>query len=979
MIDRTLVTLLDASGDVVAVLPAQVRWSLKLTRPDELVQVRIPWEYLLSDGTLLSKVSALDTGWYALWDGGKYVVGDVDTDNESGLTFDALSAETDDLGNLYTNYSGGPATYINMLPTDIADAILSGQVGRPVKNAGFGILDTSDLPTNWSHPAGWTSKMVSNRRVWQADAGSEESYSDDLPCTPGVAYRVKVNASAASTTGTRGVKFRWILSDGSTVDSAVTNLAVEDGAFHEVDTGGVVALGTRLRIVLKTAGTAHVSQFDDVRLYEIGPDSGYTYTGYLDARDAAVPYTDGAYTKYGVWTEGASYLESTAVGDYVARIVNGPFVTVEFAAGGAGASAKVKINGIQYQASGSSLVRGTAPIDVSTAKSLTASGLDPANDHIVEVEVDAVKVRFEGLTVSTDNLISMKWDDKTLYEALWSIAKAVGGELVFDAAAGTVTHLSARGQDLKANNIVEFRRGLNVIRMARRESRGKLVNRLTYIGYGEGQYMLRVTVDATGTNDSGDTSQDVYGIRRGVYINKECKSLATATAEAQRLVEESCWPQRSYDVQVTDEVADLLTPGDVGHFVYRDINEDLRILEITRTTDGGPAALVVARTSDPLVDQIVAAGKQLATLQKSYQGVPSDSNMYFSEQFERTSGGTDTPATVDFFIPYGADLLDLRLRYQVGGLRAYAKGAASGGGSTSGDGGGTTVASASGGSSTPTSGDASTPSGGGSTTPSGGGSTSGSGSQAVVTSPGTSRSIEGNTTNAWATVAAWGLNSTNYPTQVVMVGIFNRSGASRTFNLEVGTTYGGDDVFTSTPIVGNNSVVWESYALSGGTLGDSMFARLQPGTTSSSNYDFTVLIVGYASHTHTTPAHTHSTPDHTHPAHSHTVTIGSHTHNVTVADHAHTVPAHTHALTYGIYESSTPATVRLYLDGALITALNDSTYVSDFDLLPYVTKDSNGRVAEGWHTLAWKSATAGATGRVRGTVFARKFIATEAA
>ena len=50
---RSLVTLLDASGDVVAVLPAEVRWSLKLTKPDELVQVRIPWEYLLSDGTLL--------------------------------------------------------------------------------------------------------------------------------------------------------------------------------------------------------------------------------------------------------------------------------------------------------------------------------------------------------------------------------------------------------------------------------------------------------------------------------------------------------------------------------------------------------------------------------------------------------------------------------------------------------------------------------------------------------------------------------------------------------------------------------------------------------------------------------------------------------------------------------------------------------------------------------------------------------------
>ncbi|NLE98317.1 MAG: hypothetical protein GX596_10090, partial [Propionibacterium sp.] len=358
-------------------LPAQVRWSLKLTKPDELVSVTIPWEYLLSDGTLLSKVEALDTGWYALWDGGKYVVGDVDTDNESGLTFDALSAETDDLGNLYTNYSGGPATYLNMLPSAIANAVLAGKVGRPVKNAGFGILDTSDLPTNWSHPTGWTSELVGNRRVWQADAGSDESYSDDLPCTPGVSYRVKVDIKAAAATGTVGVLIRWIKADGTTVDSAVTNLATEDGAFHEVDTGDIVALGTRLRIVLKTAGTANISQFDDVRLYEIGDDSGYTYTGAMDSRPAAVPYNDGAIVKYGVWTEGAGYIEATTPGDYIGRVVNGPFVTVEFAAGGSGASAKIRINGVQYQASGTSLVPGTNPISVAAGKALTASGLDP--------------------------------------------------------------------------------------------------------------------------------------------------------------------------------------------------------------------------------------------------------------------------------------------------------------------------------------------------------------------------------------------------------------------------------------------------------------------------------------------------------------------------------------------------------------------------------------------------------------------------
>jgi len=100
----------------------------------------------------------------------------------------------------------------------------------------------------------------------------------------------------------------------------------------------------------------------------------------------------------------------------------------------------------------------------------------------------------------------------------------------------------------------------------------------------------------------------------------------------------------------------------------------------------------------------------------------------------------------------------------------------------------------------------------------------------------------------------------------------------------------------------------------------------------------------------------------------------AHTHGM---DHNH--GSHTHNLVYGIYESAVPATVRVYLDGTLITALNDLRLVSDFDLLPYVTKDSNGRVAEGWHTLEFTSATAGATGSVRGCLFQRKFISTEAA
>jgi hypothetical protein len=411
--------------------------------------------------------------------------------------------------------------------------------------------------------------------------------------------------------------------------------------------------------------------------------------------------------------------------------------------------------------------------------------------------------------------------------------------------------------------------------------------------------------------------------------------------------------------------------------VYEDINESLRILEISRQTGGGNAKFVVGSRKTDLADLIVPSARDLSTLQKSYQGVPTDANDSFSEQFERTSGGTDVAAEIGFFVPYGADLLDLRLRYQVGGMRSYAKAVGGGGGTNTASGGGST--SGSGGSTTPTSSSVSTPSGGGSTTPSGGGATSGvkadqgDGWQVRY---GSARSVDGNTSNAAATIAAQALSVGDGATQSVKVVIFNRSGGSRTFHVHIGTSYGGTqvydaDVSVSDSTVGGVTVALTTYA------GYSMYATITPGTTSSSSYDLGIGIQSDQGHDHSTPNHTHATPDHTHPAHTHTVTIGDHTHST--PNHQHTLPDHAHTLDYGIYESSTPATVRVYLDSTLITALNDLTLVSDFDLLPYVDVDSNGRVMEGWHTLEFKSATDGATGSVRGTIFARKFLSTEAA
>lgn len=150
----------------------------------------------------------------------------------------------------------------------------------------------------------------------------------------------------------------------------------------------------------------------------------------------------------------------------------------------------------------------------------------------------------------------------------------------------------------------------------------------------------------------------------------------------------------------------------------------------------------------------------------------------------------------------------------------------------------------------------------------------------------------------------------------------------------------------------------------------------------SGNWLFAASRITYESHIHTTPSHTHpdhthTTPNHTHPAHSHTVTVPTHQH--TTPAHTHTLPDHAHTLDFRIRESAAPTSIRVYVDDTLIPELNDISYMSHADILPWVRKDSNGKVAEGRHTIEFRTATNSATGSVRGTLYTKKFLATEAA
>jgi len=128
--------------------------------------------------------------------------------------------------------------------------------------------------------------------------------------------------------------------------------------------------------------------------------------------------------------------------------------------------------------------------------------------------------------------------------------------------------------------------------------------------------------------------------------------------------------------------------------------------------------------------------------------------------------------------------------------------------------------------------------------------------------------------------------------------------------------------------------------------------------------------------------HTHSA-GHSHPqnAHNHVVSIGSHSHTLDTG-HSHTLnTSHSHStdtthshsvtttLTPGIVETTTPSTMELKVDWAVASATASS--LSEFDLTPYLSKDADGDIVRGWHSLTF---TPPVIGRIQANVVTQVFL-----
>lgn len=117
------------------------------------------------------------------------------------------------------------------------------------------------------------------------------------------------------------------------------------------------------------------------------------------------------------------------------------------------------------------------------------------------------------------------------------------------------------------------------------------------------------------------------------------------------------------------------------------------------------------------------------------------------------------------------------------------------------------------------------------------------------------------------------------------------------------------------------------------------------------------------------PSHTHAVSI---PAHSHEFNTPNHSHGVSISNHTHeiTLPNHTHDIEFGIFKlGKKPTKVTIKVDGNTVplTALNGD----NIDIIPYLSKDSSGKVNRGWHTI---QVTPNDLGRINAQIYTQFFI-----
>ncbi len=493
------------------------------------------------------------------------------------------------------------------------------------------------------------------------------------------------------------------------------------------------------------------------------------------------------------------------------------------------------------------------------------------------------------------------WENENLLSALFSVPKAFDEEYIwdFDTSSYPWTLNLIKPE---TEPICRIKEGYNLIGIEIEEDPMSVFNRIYPLGAGEGVNQVTIEDVNSGVPYLEDR-QPGEEIKETVWVDQRFTDAESLKSSAQALLDK--WKKPIVTWQASAADVSSITGLSIDKFEYAKVvrlqlndfpTTDLRIMKDSKsdmTGKPGDVQLDIGNVKEDLGSTTSDTERRQQINELYSQGATNIMNFTYQDNAD-----SNIPATIPFYIDDDVvNINTVELTFETKKFRAYSQ-ATKGGGAIvkSTKGGGGVVKSTKGGGGTTRS----TTSGGGTTvtSKSGGGS-----SQTSSSGGGTSRSTNsgGGSTQT----------STTKTFQRLKLIVYNDSDGERAVDVPSG------------PFDHSHSVSIPSH-----------------------------------SHNFSTPNHTHSVsvPSHQHdvsiPNHSHNVTIPDHTHEIDLPNHTHEIelPDHKHDVEHKIVElDTTPSKVTIKVDGN--TVPETATSADRIDLVDYMSKDNNGKITRGKHTV----------------------------